>query len=297
MTNSVHSVSIVLGDTPPVKLIKKNEITSSRVKLNFIEYPTIHKAFAPMVRNLAFDVCEIAAVTFFQALEAGKPLRLLPVVLAGRMHHGSLFYYPKNGTLTPRDLKGRKIGVRAYSQTTGMWVRGILREQYGISSDEIIWVTTEEAHVAEYKNPPNVEIHEGADLVEMLLSSEISAVITSPKSVKDKGLSCVIPGVDSAAAEWYEKHKTVMINHMVAVTEELFQKDPHAVQEIYDLLRKGIDMTSLDRSGGAMSAVGYGIDNIWNGGALQKAMQYSLEQKLISRVFDKNEIFADVFDN
>ena len=294
MVDQVREISIALGDYSVARLLKENEVTCPRVKLNFADYPVINRAFAPMVRTLAFDVSELALVTFLQALDAGKPLRLLPVVVVGRLHHGSILYNPEKGPLTPADLKGRRVGMRAYSQTTGMWVRSILQHQYGVPMDEVTWVGTEGANVAEYKGPPNVEIREGAKEMDMLSAGEVCAVLGGAKKAKDRGFKLLIPDAEAAAAEWYAKHKTVMINHMVAVTEEFMRKDPSAVRDVYHMLCQATDMTASEREGGKLSAVGYGPDRIWDGGAIQLAMQYSIEQKLISRTFDRKEIFAEV---
>jgi len=81
-----------------------------------------------MVRRAAYDLCELAIVTAFQALDHGRPIVLLPVVVAARMQRGCLIALSSKGTIDPRDLVGKRIGVRAYAQTTGMWVRAALRE-------------------------------------------------------------------------------------------------------------------------------------------------------------------------
>lgn len=295
MSNQTREISIVLDSSPITNPIKDGTLSAPDLKLNFTEYAKINKAFAPMVRNLAFDVCEMAVITFLQALDAGKPLRLLPVVLVGRLHHRSLFYDPSNGPLTPAELRGKRVGVRAYTQTTGMWVRSILQEQYGVPLDEITFVTTEDAHVAGYVNPANVEKIEGANLTEMMQKGEVSAIIMGPKQAEGLSFQQLIPDVEAAGAEWYNKHRTVPINHMVTVTEELLKKDPEAVMQVYELLRQGIETTASQRANGPLSAVSAGLDKIWEGGALQLAMQYAVDQKLISRVFTKEEIFADIF--
>lgn len=292
--NSLREISIVLGDTATSLPIKEGKIFDAGLKLNFTEFKSISKAFAPMVRTLAFDVCEMAAVTFLQAIDAKKPIRLLPVVLVGRLHHGSIFFDPSKGPLTPTDLRGRRVGVRAYSQTTGMWVRGILQEQYGVPLDEVTWVTTESAHVAEFVDPPNVEKQEGANLVEMLQSGEVSAIMMGPKQSEGLSLQQLIPDVKAAGEQWYQKHNTVPINHMVVVTEELVKRDPEAVRTVYSMICQGITQSKKGESGSLRSAVDFGLDKIWNGGALQLAMQYSVKQKLISRVFEKEELFVNI---
>ena len=293
MAEQITEISIALGDRSQELLIKQGKVDCPRVRLHYGDYPVISRAFAPMVRSLAFDISELALVTFLQALEAGKPLRLLPVVISGNMHHGSIFYDPAQGVVRPEDLPGKRVGMRAYTQTTGMWARGVLDEQFGVPLDQVTWVSWEGAHVAEYQPPANVQIIPGRKEIEMLRSGDVCAILASAKNVRGEGLKTVVADVDGAVQAWYAQHRTVPINHMVVVTESFLEKHPDAVQDVYDMLRQATDMTAGEREG-KLSAVGYGADRIWDGGAIQLAMEYSIRQHLISRTFTKDQIFAGV---
>ena len=123
----VHDVSIVIDTYPQTRTIKEGELTSPILNLKFTEYKPISKAFDDMLKDQPFDVCEMALGTYLQALDVGKSVKLLPVVMGGEFHHGSIWYNPALGHLSPSDLKGKKVGVRAYTQTTGLWVRGLFR--------------------------------------------------------------------------------------------------------------------------------------------------------------------------
>jgi 4,5-dihydroxyphthalate decarboxylase len=104
--------------------------------------------------------------------------------------------------LQPRGLNGRRVGVRAYTQTTGAWVRGFLAEDYGIDLESITWVTFEDAHLAEYREPANVErAAAGKRLKQMLLDEEIDAAILG--DVAEEGpLKHLIPDHAAAVNLW-----------------------------------------------------------------------------------------------
>jgi len=105
-----------------------------------------NRAFKRAVRDLEFDISELALVTFFQAKAYGKPLTLIPAVVgAGRFQHHCLVYDSERPRVTVAQLAGKRIGIRALAQTTVTWVRGVLAEDYGVPLDEIKWVTFEEA--------------------------------------------------------------------------------------------------------------------------------------------------------
>lgn len=283
-------VSIVMGTYPHTRAIKDGTLADEALQLEFTEYKPISRAFDDMLMNQPFDLCEMALCTFLQGLDAGKPLKLLPVVMGGEFHHGSLWYAPALGKLTPADLKGKKVGVRAYTQTTGAWVRGVLSEQFGVSSGDVTWVTTEVPHVADYQCPSNVELAEGADLADMVRSGELAAVIMGTKQGAPQGLERLIPDVDGAISAWYGTHHAVPINHMVVFRDSA---DMDAVHRVYGLLVKGLEQVYPVKERGERFALQCGVENVWN--AVELAMKYSYEQGLISRMFTKIEIFDGSF--
>ena len=99
--------------------------------LQFADVLSPAAAFKRVVRDLEFDVAELAIVTFLLAKAFGKPLVLLPAVVLGRFQHRFLVYDRERGPLAPGDLRGRRVGIRSYSVTTATWLRGILVEVWG----------------------------------------------------------------------------------------------------------------------------------------------------------------------
>lgn len=285
-----QKVTIVLDTYPHTRAIKEGSLSDPDIELNFTEYRPISKSFNDMLRDQPFDVCEMALGTFLQGLDAGKPIKLLPVVMGGEFHNGSLWYNPALGKMTPADLKGKKVGVRAYTQTTGVWVRGVLSEQFGVSSKDVTWVTTEAPHVADYQCPENVEIVEGANLADMVRSGELAAVIMGTKQGAPEGLERLVPDVESSITEWFEKHQGVPINHMVVFKANA---DISAVHKVYDLLVKGLEQTYPVEERNERFALQNGVKNVWN--SVEMAMKYSYEQGLISRIFTAEEIFDKSF--
>jgi 4,5-dihydroxyphthalate decarboxylase len=269
---------VALGNTPHSLLIKNAAIPG----LEFPEIEPIHTAFAPMVRELRYDFSEMAFVTYLQAREAGKPVSLLPVVLHGGFHHHAITCWPGSEETGPRDLIGRRVGVRSYTQTTGMWVRGVLKEEFGIDAGQITWVTTEGPHVAEYAEPPYVE-RTSRTLPDMLRDGDIAAVVSGP--IRDVELIPVIPDAEASELAWGERHHTIPVNHMLTVKTELIDKDPGAVRGLYQAFTGAIDQT------GAGGAISYGLNDALLA-SLEIAIRYSREQDLVRKPVTVEEIFA-----
>ena len=166
----------LLGDHPGTAALKKGSIKSDLVEFDFVDYSPTNKGFKPMVREQAFDVSEMAIVTYLMAKSFGKPMVLLPNVVVARFQHAYALYNAKQGTLTPADLNGKRVGIRSFTTTTGAWLRGILANDYGVDLNSIDWVTFEDAHVAEFKDTTK-RAPAGKQIVQMLIDGELDAVL------------------------------------------------------------------------------------------------------------------------
>ena len=270
-----------LGRSPLVRALKAGEVASDRIAFDFVEVEPVTRAFRRMTRTLEFDLCEIALTTHAQARAFGKPITALPVVLLRGLHHGALMCRRDSPLRGPADLAGRRVGVRAWSQTTGVWVRGILQDEYGIAPDAIIWVTEEDAHVAEFADPPFVQrIAPGQDLKAMLLAGEIDAGIAfaglDPASVRT-----VIPDADAAAAAWSRRTNVFPINHVVVVKDALLAAHPWLAGELMRLFNESKRL--------ADDNVPYGVEA--NRPAIDLLMRYAARQGLIPRAYAAHELF------
>ena len=130
---------------------------SDLVDFDFAEVKVANNLFKQVVREAKYDVAELAIVTYLQAKAYGKPYVLVPAVVVSRGQHHTIAYNPERGPLKPSELNGKRVGVRAYTVTTGTWVRGILASDYGVDIDKVEWITFEDPHVAEYHDPAIVK--------------------------------------------------------------------------------------------------------------------------------------------
>jgi 4,5-dihydroxyphthalate decarboxylase len=283
------------GNYPQTQALKSGAITSDRIALRLTEVNPIYKSFFMMVRELKFDVCEIALVTYLQAKAFGKPLTLMPATMMGRFQHGTLLYNSERGVVTPGNLAGRRVGVRSFAQTTGCWIRGILWKDYGVDLAKVKWVTFEDAHIAEFRDPPGVErAADGKDMTRMVLDGELDAAIFGTVIPADPRLKSVIPDPDAAAQDWCKTYGTVPLNHMVVVKSSLSQSDPGAVREVFRMLhdsKKAAGLPKLGVKPGAIDTLPFGFDAVRP--ALDLMSAYALEMKIIPRRYSVEELFDD----
>jgi len=288
--NPIH-LHALMGDYPGTAALKRGDVRSASVVLDFADVKSPSTAFKRVVRDLEFDVAELALVTYLIAKAHGKPLVLLPAIMFSRAQHPFFVYNAERGVVSPHELAGRRIGIRSYSVTTVAWVRGVLIEDYGFDPDSVTWVTFEEPHVAEFRDPHNVErAAPGKDMTGMLLAGEIDAAIMAAIPTDPK-LKPVIPDPAAAARAWQERHRALQINHMVVVKESLTRSNPEAVREVYRLLLASKRAAGLPAAG-EIDTIPFGVEA--NRRNLEIAIDYVYRQRLTPRRLNVDELFDDV---
>src|SRR5262249_55158141 len=185
----------MIGEYPNTKALRSGAVKSDVVEYDFDDVKVPNTAFKPLVREAKYDCSEVAINTFLQAKYYNKPYVLLPATIVGRGQIHNLLYNSERGVVKPTELHGKRVGVRAYTQTTGMGGRGVLAALYGRDVERVNGVTSEDGHIAEYKAPPFVtRAAPGKQLMQMLLDGELDAAIITDRS--DQRLKPVIPDAD-----------------------------------------------------------------------------------------------------
>ena len=269
--------------------IKSGKLTDPRVVLDCLDIDPIYKAFAPMARRQEYDVSEMAIVTFLQAKAYGKPLIMLPTVVAARPQQGCIVYNANRGPLTLADLPGKRVGVRAYTQTTGMWVRGILGNTYGVPLEQVNWISFEDAHLAEYTDPAFVtRAPAGKKMLDMLLDGELDAAIFGNDLPSGDGITPLIPDARQADQAWYEQHRLVPPNHVVVMRRDVAERDPGAALAVYELLKRGKAAAPATQP---VNRLPTGVEALR--GPLALTLEYCQQQNLLPRGLTLDQIFAD----
>ena len=273
----------LLGDYPVSRALKEGRVKSATLEFEFADVKVPHTAFKRVVRDLEFDVAEIAIVTFLMAKSHGKPLRLLPAVMFGRFQHQ---YLVSTKNLSPKDLEDKRVAIRSSSVTTVAWIRGMLADDYGVDLAKVKWVTFEDAHVAEYRDPPGTErAPAGKTPLGMLLDGEVDAAVLADPVPKDDRLISVIPDPAAAAADWHRRKGAIQVNHLVCVRNSLPRE---VVDEVFDLLSRSKKIAD-ENSKSPYDTSPFGIEA--NHRNLEVAIDYVFRQGLIPRRFSVIELF------
>ena len=278
-----------LADNATTMAMKDGRVKSDIVKFDFCGPKVAHNGFKDMLRKNAYDAGELAIITYLQARAYNKPYVLLPAPVSGRSQHQCIGYNSALGHMNPKDIEGKKVGVRTYAQTTGLWVRGILQHQYGVDLNKVTWMTVEDSHLAEYTDPANCQrMAHDASIPQMMLDGELAAAILGLDMPKDPRVKTLIPDPLGDAKAWYERDGIVPINHMFVVHQDISKKRPDVVKEIYRLLKESRALTE-----GGVPAMFPPLGLEANRKQLQLAIDWSFEQKILPRRLTVDELFDD----
>jgi 4,5-dihydroxyphthalate decarboxylase len=235
-TSALH-LKTLLGDYPGTHALRTGSIKDAALELDFADVKVPNTAFKRTVRDMEFDISELAIVTFLQAIDVGVPLVLLPAVVVSRFQHPYLMYDSRRGVLGPQDMKRKRIGVRSYCVTTVTWIRGMLLADYDIKPDDIEWVTFEDAHVAEWQDPASARrAAPDKDILQMLEDGELDAAVLAGPPANRPHIKTVFPNPEADSALWQKKHGVIQINHMVTVRKSVCDAHPEVPAKLMDLL-------------------------------------------------------------
>jgi 4,5-dihydroxyphthalate decarboxylase len=290
------------------RALKEGTVRPRTSDLEFIEVDPLISAFRSMVRDLEFDVCEMALTTYITARDHGKRFSALPIFLVRAFHHGAIVYNTQSGITGPKDLEGKKVGVnRGYTVTTGLWARAILQHYYGVDLNSITWVLSGDEHVAEYRPPSNViSMEKGKQLGDLVESGELPAAVGL--EVEAENVKPLIPHATEQGFEALRRCGHYPINHLIVVKDQLLETYPDLAEDIFHAFAKSKreyvrrlqageirNPTSVDTMySRVMEITGrdplpYGIAP--NRQTLDEIIQYAHEQRILQRTETVEELF------
>ncbi len=289
---STLKLRAMLGDYPNTMALKNGQIKSDLISLDFVKADVPHDAFKQVIAG-EFDVAELAIMTYLQARGWGKPIAALPAVISGRFQHPQLAYNSDFGTITTKNLEGKRVGVRTYSQTTPTWIRGILQNDYGVDLSKIHWVTFEDGHVPEYQDPADSErAPHGQTFMKMLLAGQLDAAVVMAPDLKLPNIKSVIEDPAREIAAWHQRYNAIQLNHVIVVKESLLKSSPDAVCEIFRMMKEGKKAANeaIGADGIDYRPIGYS-NNKRN---FEMAAQYAWQQRIIPHELKIDDLFNDV---
>jgi 4,5-dihydroxyphthalate decarboxylase len=231
-------LNIACDDFEIVSALEHGHVKVEGIDLHFEPEMTNPVRHGRMVRDLAFDICELNVSTYLIARDQGVPIIALPVFLFRKFRHGNVFVHPGKGLKDGRDLNGKRIGCPNLQPASNVWIAGILQDFHGFNPRSATWVC-ERDEDARFDPPADLRLErvpKGKTALSMLLDGEIDALMTpltpQPLLDKDPRIARLFPDYVAREKAYFEETGLLPIMHVTAVKQELVDRHPWIVTNL-----------------------------------------------------------------
>lgn len=304
-------LSLACGAYDINEALVAGDVAVEGIELSVQTYPTPERNWR-MSRHLEFDVCEFSMGSYLAAHDqANLAVQAIPVFPHRRFRHGFLFVNPLAGIRRPRDLEGRKVGIRTWQNTAGLWLRGILADEYGVDLASIEWVAQdpEDVPLPAATSFRISRVRDGRTVTAMVESGELDALIYPdlPAAIGDGRIVRLLGR--EAEIEYFRKTGFFPIMHTVVIQNRVVDAHPWVARVLVDAFEQ-----SKQRAFRAMrdprrvslawfrealeeqerilgpDPWAYGFER--NRALLETMIRFAREQALISRSIEAAELFV-----
>jgi 4,5-dihydroxyphthalate decarboxylase len=311
VTAKAENLSIVLGRHGQVTDLRSGAVTVADCDLRFVDVRRMPDAYRDMARSQPYDICEMAPTSYLMAVAAGAPITALPLPMTRRFRHAGLQRPAGSDLRTPKDIEGRRVGVRTYAVTAGVWTRGIYADEFGVDPTTVTWLTAEDENVQSVPLPANVHrIDPGTSLADLLRNGELDAVYGGLAGVGgdvDDELIDLVSNADELERQWFERTGIYPLHGVIVIRDDVRDRLPGLPAALFDAfvrakqnylrrIQSGAAAEAEDRRYQRLSEVvgdplPYGLEE--NAESLAALVRYARRQGLIAEEPPIGNLFPD----
>ena len=237
-------LTLACGDYEIVRALKDGTVEPDGIELTVLtqmDSTTRHHRF---LKGREFDVAEVSSCSYICARDQGLPFTAIPVFLHRRFRHAFVYINTTKGIRAPKDLIGRKVGLKAYQASAVVWLRGILEHEYGVPHRSIQWFTDLDEHV-EFTPPAGLSLSRVGDdrsVERMLVEGELDALmhpdLIQPLVDKDPRVGRLFPDYRAEQIRYFGKTGIFPIMHVLGLKPEIVERHPWVPQNLMAAFEK-----------------------------------------------------------
>lgn len=306
-------LTLACGDYDLTRALIDGKVEPDGIELITLTMPSPERHWR-MISNREFDVCEFSLCQYLVSKANDEPLIALPVFPHRRFRHSYIFINAKAGIRKPKDLEGRRVGLRSSQNTAGLWIRGMLQHYYGVSLKKIQWVMQNEDPVAMRSKTglKTEQVPAGDDLDSMLVRGDLAAAIYPdilPSFERgDKAVKLLFDDPVKEEMRYFKDTGFFPIMHTVVIQQGIVEKYPWVAKSLQSAFQRAKDIC-YHRMGDPRKVSLAWFMHYWeeqkrvlgndpwvyglkeNRPSLETMIAYAYEQGLIPRKFKLEELF------
>jgi 4,5-dihydroxyphthalate decarboxylase len=311
---AVH-LTLACGTYDINQALISGDVVPQGIELTVITAPSPERHWR-MVRGAEFDVCEFSLGTYLMIHERDDPAVVaIPAFPHRRFRHGYIYVATAIGIRAPKDLDGRRVGIRNWQTTAGVWARGILQDDHGVDLRSITWIAQDEEDIPlpDGHGYRIERVGEGSSVTEMLVAGEIDALIypEAPEAIRrgDPRVARLFPDPRAAEIDWFSRTGFFPIMHTVLVRRSVAEGDPWIPRELLTAFEaskrrafaamadpRRVSLAwfteAMEEQRRVLGPDPWSYDFASNRAALETVIRWAHEQGMIARRFPAEELFA-----
>jgi len=243
MSKKVH-LTLACGDYEIVRALMDGGVEPDGIELTVLTDMTSDVRHWRMIRGREFDVAELSMSNYLAAKFRGQPFIAIPVFLHRRFRHGFTYVNVGKGIKKPADLIGRKVGLRNFSATSNLWIRGLLEHEFQVPHRKIHWYKQDDEEV-EVAMPADLSLQKipaDKDIERMLAEGEIDALIhpelIQPILDRDPRVARLFPNYKELEVDYYKRTGIFPIMHTTAIQQEVVDRYPWVPSSLFRAFEK-----------------------------------------------------------
>ncbi len=308
------ALSLACGAYDINRALVDGSVKPQGIDLTVITEPSPQRHWR-MGRHLEYDVCEFSLGSYLTMLDQGiRDVVAIPAFPHRRFRHGFAYVNARAGIRAPKDLEGRKVGVRTWQTTAGVWTRGILQDEYGLDLRRVRWIAQDEEEV-DFTPPAGLSLERvpaGKTVTGMLVAGELDALVypETPKAIeeRDPRVRRLFDDPKREEIAYFERTGIFPIMHTVVIKSSLLAAHPWVAVNLLQAFRESKDRAfeimrnpraislawvteALEEQERAMGPDPWAYDFARNRKALETMTRYSLDQGLIRSAMTPESLF------
>jgi 4,5-dihydroxyphthalate decarboxylase len=322
MTKTI-SITIACNAYDRTRPLKDGRVPVEGCEVRYLTYEA-EELFFRALRYDEFDVAELSFSGYMILFSRGiSPYIAIPAFVSRFFRHSSIYIRTDRGISEPADLKGRTVGLPEYSQTAGVWMRGILEDDFGVRPSDVKWRAGGLEEPGRDERMPLMAPHgvdlqsipQGETLTRMLKEGKLDAVMTAralSSYVKgEPNIGRLFPNYQEVERNYYNRTKIFPPMHLIGIRKNLAERHPWLPANVYkafcqakaialnDVREVGwphVTLPWVDAQAGEISTF-MGAD-YWRYGVSESAheietlIRYAHDQGLLARKLSVEELFA-----
>lgn len=306
------------GDYDLTAPLMNGRVEPQGVDLTSVTYSSATRHWR-MMQHQEFDVCELS-LAYYLASRADPEtyaFTAIPVFPHRLFRHSYIFTHAGSDVDDPGDFAGGAVGLKNWQATSGVWMRGIAQEAYGLDLSEVTWYVDLEEDVP-LSTSERYDIREtppGTNVEEMLLAGDLDGAMypVIMDSVRDPEANAerVFPDYPAVEREYYERTGIFPPMHTVVIRDRVLEEHPWVAVNVYEAFEearsRSLERLADPRSTGFVwpnhyyeaerevfgeSPWQYGLTPD-NRTALTTLQQYAREQEIVPHAYDLEDLFVE----